>query len=70
MNDLTEKPLKIISKELSNTATNNLKTDDLSNIRQHLYKANQKNIPTLPKNLNKTQKPLTNISIKTKNFYL
>lgn len=28
MNDITEKPLKIISKEISNTSTNILKNDE------------------------------------------
>jgi len=46
MDDLAEKPLKIISKEISNHLTNNLKTDDISNIRQNLYRARRKNTLT------------------------
>ena len=39
MDDLTKKPLKLLCKEISNKLTNNLKTDDISNIRQNLYRA-------------------------------
>jgi len=61
MDDLTEKPLKIISKEISNHVISNLKTDDISNIRQNLYRARRKNTPTLPTNLRETQETLLNV---------
>lgn len=65
MDNLTEKPLKIISKEISNHVINNLKTDDISNIRQNLYRARRKNTPTLPTNLRETQEALINIPTLT-----
>jgi len=61
----TEKPLKIISKEISNHLTNNIKTDDISNIRQNLYRARRKNTPTLPTNLRETQEALLGIPTLT-----
>ena len=36
MDDLTKIPLKLICKEIFNKLTNNLKTDDILNIRQNL----------------------------------
>lgn len=65
MDDLTEKPLKIISKEISNHVINNLKTDDISNIRQNFYRARRKSTPKLPTNLRETQEALLNISTLT-----
>jgi hypothetical protein len=65
MDDLTEKPLKIISKKISNHLTNNLKTDDISNIRQNLYRARRKNTPILPTNLRETQEALLSIPTLT-----
>jgi len=61
----TEKPLKIISKEISNHLTNNIKTDDISNIRQNLYRARLKNTPILPTNLRETQEALLTIPTLT-----
>ncbi|KAE9543491.1 hypothetical protein AGLY_002291 [Aphis glycines] len=55
----------ISNQEISNHVINNLKTDDISNIRQNLYRARRKNIPTLPTNLRETQEALINIPTLT-----
>ncbi|KAE9536151.1 hypothetical protein AGLY_007374 [Aphis glycines] len=56
MDDLIEKPLKLINKQIfTEKSTNDLKIEDISNIRQNLYRARRKSIPKLPKNLRETQ---------------
>ncbi|CAI6359480.1 unnamed protein product [Macrosiphum euphorbiae] len=56
MDDLIEKPLKLINKQIfTEKSTNDLKIEDISIIRQNLYRARRKSIPKLPKNLRETQ---------------
>jgi len=52
MDDLIEKPLKLINKQIfTEKSTNDLKIEDISNTRQNVYRARRKSIPKLPKNL-------------------
>jgi len=56
MDDLIEKLLKLINKQIfTEKSTNDLKIEDISNIRQNLCRARRKSIPKLPKNLRETQ---------------
>lgn len=70
MNDLMQKPFKLMSNKISNTSTNYLKTDDISNVRQNIHRAGRKNTPTLSTNVNEHQDAWINTLIKTTNFYL
>lgn len=72
MDDLIEKPLKLINKQIfTEKSTNDLKIEDISNIRQNLYRARRKSIPKLPKNLRETQEIImsTTTLIEMKNIY-
>lgn len=76
MDDITEEPLKIIqniTEAVSDKLTKNLKIDDISSIRQNVYRSKQNNTLTLPINLRKTQENLTlqHFTLRIKmNFYL
>lgn len=63
---LNEKPSKIIRKEVSNfPMENNLTTKDISLIRRSIYRSKSKVFPTLPKDRLQTQQVLEGLGLKT-----
>lgn len=71
--DLSEKPSKIIRKELQNDLPATIKTTDVALIRRNLYNARRKLLPPLPTSVEETFDILVNMNIQTskgENFLL
>lgn len=65
VDDLAEKPSKIIRKALANGLPSTVTTKDLGNIRKNIYNARRKFIPALPKNRGEVHCAVANLNVKT-----
>lgn len=65
IDDITEKPSKIIRKVLQENLPSTFTTTDVTLVRNYLYKARRQIIPPLPTNINEVHETAINLDIKT-----
>uniref|UniRef100_A0A6P7F3K8 Uncharacterized protein LOC114324436 n=1 Tax=Diabrotica virgifera virgifera TaxID=50390 RepID=A0A6P7F3K8_DIAVI len=65
--DSTERPSKLIHKELTNNDwASDIGSDDLLRVRRNLYEARRDVLPPLPKDINQVFDAVVNLNLKTK----
>ena len=65
IDDLSEKPAKIIRRELQDNLPSTINTSDVALIRKNLYNARRKLLPPLPTSVQQTFDILAKINIET-----
>jgi hypothetical protein len=63
--DLCERPRKLIRKELQSQDLNTLTCKDIQNIRRKIHKARSSQLPPLPTNIEETREALSAVQVLT-----